>query len=43
MGYGYAWEHPNRMDYDPKTGAVWQGFGISIEDCIIQIDHWYDR
>lgn len=42
IGHGYDWEHPNRMEYDPETGAVWQGFGLSIEDCIIQIDQWYD-
>ena len=42
IGHGYDWEHPNRMDYDPETGAVWQGFGQSIEECVIQIDQWYD-
>ena len=41
-GRGYDWEHPNRMDYDPETGNIWCGFGESLEECIMQIDHWYD-
>lgn len=42
IGHGYDWEHPNRMDYDPETGGIWQGCAETIEECIIQIDRWYE-
>ena len=39
---GYEWYHPNRFDYDNETGVVWGGFAKSLEECIIQIDQWYE-
>lgn len=38
----YKWYHPDRADYDDETGHIWSGHGSSIEECIIQIDQWYD-
>lgn len=38
----YKWYHPIRADYDDYTGHIWSGHGKSIEECIIQIDRWYE-
>ena len=42
-GLVYTWQHPDWADYDPDTGSVWCGWGDSVEDCICQIDEWYER
>jgi hypothetical protein len=41
-GQFYTWEHPDRADYDPETGSQWSGYGSSIEECMAQIDEWYE-
>jgi hypothetical protein len=39
----YEWQHPNRVDYDPEIGSIWSGWGYTVEECIEQIDEWYER
>jgi hypothetical protein len=39
----YTWQHPDRVDYDFETGDIWSGWGSSVEECIAQIDFWYER
>ena len=39
----YEWQHPNYVDYDQHGQPIWYGGGQSIEDCIFQIDQWYER
>jgi hypothetical protein len=41
-GLVYTWQHPDRVDYDPERGSVWSGYGSSVEECIAQIDEWYE-
>jgi hypothetical protein len=41
-GLVYTWHHPDRVDYDSETGSVWSGYGSSVEECIAQIDEWYE-
>lgn len=39
----YEWWHPQYTDYDEHGDVVWCGTGSSVEDCIIQIDEWFER
>ncbi len=41
-GLVYTWHHPDKADLDYETGYVWQGYGSSIQECVKQIDHWYE-
>jgi hypothetical protein len=41
-GQMYEWYHPDRVDYDPEIGSIWSGWGHSIEECIAQIDQYYE-
>lgn len=39
----YEWQHPTRVDYDHEIGSIWSGWGHSVEECIEQIDEWYEK
>ena len=39
----FLWQHPHRVDWDPEIGSIWAGWGNTPEDCIMQIDEWYER
>lgn len=41
-GLVYTWHHPDWVDYDSETGEIWSGYGSSVEECIAQIDRWYE-
>jgi hypothetical protein len=38
----YEWYHPDRVDWDTETGSVWSGFGQTVEECMKQIDDYYE-
>jgi hypothetical protein len=40
-GKMYEWYHPDWVDYDPETGSQWCGYGHTIEECMAQIDDYY--
>ena len=39
----YEWYHPMYVDFNEHGDTIWSGTGSSVEDCIIQIDEWFDR
>lgn len=39
----YEWWHPMYTDYDANGDVVWCGHGLTIEDCIAQIDEHFER
>jgi hypothetical protein len=42
-GNYYTWYHPDWVYYDFEMIDIWSGYGSSVEECIAQIDEWYDR
>ncbi len=39
----FEWQHPDRVDWDQEIGAIWCGWGNTPQECISQIDEWYER
>jgi hypothetical protein len=41
-GEYYSWYHPQWVNYDPESYYTWSGIGNSIQECIKQIDQYYE-
>ena len=39
----YEWWHPQYTDYNEHGDVVWHGWGLTIEECMAQIDEHFER
>ena len=39
----YDWYHPLYADVNEHGDGVWCGGGKTVEDCVYQIDEWFER